>query len=178
MIGRARVAGVFYLLNFVIGSLALVFARRGLPAYGDAAVLVAAGCYVVVTALFYEIFKSVDRTLSSIAAAVSLTGCIVSVLAALHVTAAALNPLALFGVYCLLIGYLVFASRFLPRTLGVLLMIGGISWTTFAAPALARLLAPYNFAPGILAEGALTVWLLVFGVNNQRGDSRMRAMPL
>jgi hypothetical protein len=33
---------------------------------------------------------------------------------------------------------------------------------------LARSLSPYILAPGILGEGALTLWLLVMGVNDQR----------
>jgi hypothetical protein len=48
------------------------------------------------------------------------------------------------------------------------LAIGGVSWLTFAVPPLARALSPYNYGPGILAEGALTVWLLVNGVTTAR----------
>jgi hypothetical protein len=78
------------------------------------------------------------------------------------------NPLVLFGVYCLLIGYLIFQSTFLPRILGALMAFGGLGWLTFASPGLADYLSPYNLAPGILGEGALTVWLLVFGVNAEQ----------
>jgi hypothetical protein len=70
-----------------------------------------------------------------------------------------------FGFYCLLIGYLIFRSTFLPKILGVLMMLGGLSWLTFLFPPLADYLRPYNLAPGILAEGSLTLWLLLFGVN-------------
>jgi hypothetical protein len=76
---------------------------------------------------------------------------------------APVNPLALFGCYCILIGYLVVSSTFVPRLLGIAMAIGGVSWLTFGVPALARALVPFNDAPGILAEGALTAWLLVKG---------------
>lgn len=33
------------------------------------------------------------------------------------------------------------------------------------SPPLAKYLYPYNLAPGIIGEGALTRWLLVIGVN-------------
>ena len=46
--------------------------------------------------------------------------------------------------------------------------IGGLGWLTFLSPLLANYLSPYNLAPGILGEGALTLWLLVKGVNVQR----------
>jgi hypothetical protein len=76
--------------------------------------------------------------------------------------------LGFFGFYCLLIGYLVFRSAFLPRVLGVLMMFGGLSWLTFLSPPLADYLRPYNIAPGAVGEGALTLWLLLVGVNAQK----------
>ena len=77
--------------------------------------------------------------------------------------------LVFFGCYCLLIGYLVFRSDFLPRILGVLMAIGGAGWLTnsfisFLSPPLARSLSSWMMAPGILGEAALTLWLLVMGV--------------
>ena len=86
-----------------------------------------------------------------------------------------INNLVFFGFYCLLIGYLIFESTFLPRTLGVLMAIGGLGWLTFLSPSLAKVLAPYNMLPGIIGEGVLTMWLLVFGVNVQRWIERSRA---
>jgi hypothetical protein len=73
-----------------------------------------------------------------------------------------------FGFYCLLIGCLIVRSAFLPRLLGVLMAIGGVSWLTFLSPSLAASLAPWNLPPGILVEGSLTLWLLFAGVNVNR----------
>jgi hypothetical protein len=75
--------------------------------------------------------------------------------------------LGFFGLYCIAIGYLIVRSTFLPRSLGGLMIIGGLSWITFFLPALARQLAPFNMLPGFLAEVSLTVWLLAAGVNGQ-----------
>ena len=168
---KARIAGVFYLLTFVTGIFALVFVRGRFVAN-----LIATACYVVVTILFYDLFKPVNSQLSLIAALFSLVGCLVSVLSPFHLAPFHINSLAFFGVYCLLIGYLIFKSIFLPRILGVLMMLGGLSWLTFLSPLLATYLDPYNLAPGILGEGALTVWLLVSGVNVERWKERARAV--
>ena len=159
---KAKIAGAYYLLNIVTGALAL-FASGG---WRVAAILVAASCYVVVTLLFYDIFRPVNRRLSLLAAFFSLVGCAISALDLFHL--ALPNPLVFFGFYCLLIGYLIFRSTFLPRILGVLMAIGGLGWLTFLSPALAKYLSPYNLAPGILGELSLTVWLLVMGVNVER----------
>jgi hypothetical protein len=166
----ARLAGVFYLLTFVAGVLSLQL--RG--SLGFAALLVSTLSYLPVTILFYILFKPVSTSLSLVAAVFSLAGCAISVLSQFHLIATSINPLAFFGVYCLLIGYLILKSTFLPRFLGVLMGIGGLGWLTFASP-LANHLIPYNMAPGILAELSLTVWLLVKGVDIQRWKDQATA---
>jgi hypothetical protein len=153
---KARIAGVFYLLVFVTGGLAL-------GGVGSAAGLIAGLFYVAVTLLFYNLFKPVNGRLSLLAACISLVAIAAGPLLKV-------NPLPLFGVYCLLIGYLIFQSTFLPRILGVLMAFGGLGWLTFLLSPLAQYLSPYNFAPGIVGEGALTVWLLIFGVDGQKWE--------
>ncbi len=76
--------------------------------------------------------------------------------------------LVLFAVYDLLIGYLIFKSTFLPRILGVLLMVAGLGWLTFVWPPLATSLSSYVLPLGALAEFLLMLWLLVKGVNATR----------
>jgi len=61
-----------------------------------------------------------------------------------------INPLVCFGLQCLLVGYLVFRSTFLPRVMGVFLALGGFGWLTFLSPALVSHLFPYNLAPGMI----------------------------
>lgn len=164
----ARVAGIFYLLTWVAGLYSLIGTRGRL-----AAVAIASVCYVVVTLLFYPLFSPVSRSLSLIAALISLAGCAIGFFSGVP------NPLVLFGFYCLLIGYLIVRSTFLPWFLGALMAIGGVGWLTFLSPRLAHALSPYNFAPGIFGEGVLTLWLLVFGVNaprwQEQAASRMHA---
>jgi hypothetical protein len=162
---KARLAGLFYLGTFVSGVVALA-AGTGMAIANAIATI----CYVGVTVLFYDLFKPVSRPVSAVAALASATGCVLSILRALHIARFAISELAFFGCYCILIGYLIFRSTFLPRWIGVLLAIGGLSWLTFGWPPLARALAPFNYAPGIFAEGLLTVWLLVFGRVRRRAE--------
>lgn len=163
----ARVAGAFYLLNFVTGSMALVLGGKGATT-GHGINLIATACYVVVTLLFYGLFRPVDRRLSLLAALVSLAGCASGTLRLLGLAHVPIDPLVFFGVYCLLIALLVLRSTFLPHFLGVLLAIGGLGWLTFASPSLAHRLSPYNLAPGIIGEAALTIWLLAVGLDEER----------
>jgi uncharacterized protein DUF4386 len=76
-----------------------------------------------------------------------------------------------FGFYCLMIGYLIFRSGFLPRILGAGMAIAGLGWLTFLSPSLAHDLSPYILAAGI-GEVSLTLWLLVAGVNVAKWTER------
>jgi hypothetical protein len=78
-----------------------------------------------------------------------------------------------FGFQCILIGCLVARSMFLPRVLGVLLSLGGLSYvivslTNFLLPLLGTRLTPFIMPLALIGEGSLTVWLIVKGVNVQR----------
>ncbi len=165
---RGRVAGIFYVLNIISGSLALVFIRRKLVLYADAANLTATVSYVIVTLLFYSIFKPANSRVSLAAAILSLLGCAVGAMNSFRLATVPVNALVFFGVYCLLIGYLISKSAFLPRVLSIPMVIGGLGWLTFLSRSLANTMSPYNMVPGILAETALTLWLLIPGINAQR----------
>ena len=127
---KARIAGVFYLLTFLTGGVAL-FVRGRL---GLVAGLIAGACYIAVTLLFYDIFKPVNRSLSLLAAFVSLVGCAIGPLSLFHLAPYHISPLVFFGFYCLLIGYLIFRSSFLPRFLGAGMAFAGLGWLIFLSP--------------------------------------------
>jgi len=159
----ARIAGGIYVLVFVAGVFSL-FVRSGI---GVAAAAIAGALYIAVTVLFYFIFKPVNRGISLLAAIISLLGIIIGPLTFVIRSLSVISPLVFFGFYCLLIGYLIFKSGFLPHILGALMLFAGFGWLTFLWASLANTLSPYNFLPGIIGEGALTLWLLIMGVNEQ-----------
>jgi len=157
----ARLAGFFYLLTFVTG----LFAWLARDKLGSGSGMLAGACYVVVTLLFYHLFKPVNRSLSFIAACISLAGCAIGPVGLFVHAFSRINPLVLFGCYCLVIGCLIWNSTFLPPLLGALMILAGFGWLTFLSPVLATRLAPFSFLPGLIGEGALTLWLLVRGVD-------------
>ncbi|HEX3119453.1 MAG TPA: DUF4386 domain-containing protein [Candidatus Acidoferrum sp.] len=73
-----------------------------------------------------------------------------------------------FGVWCVLTGYLIFKSRFLPRVLGILLMVSGLAWMLYFSPPLAVHLFPFIAAASAIGEIPLELWLIVFGLNEAR----------
>jgi hypothetical protein len=212
----ARIAGLFYLLMAVVGE-AADLARRGLIVTGDAAAtatniqahqslyllgyagdIIMVACYVVVTALFYRLFKPVSKSIALIAAAIGLMGCAILAIAYSYELAPlvllgnarylgsftveqrqALSyvflkfwsqtysvSLVFFGLYLALHGWLVLGSTFLPRILGVFLLLG-VASLAWLAPPFATRYFPWTFA-GSSGEVLLTFWLLVKGVDSDK----------
>jgi Domain of unknown function (DUF4386) len=168
---RARITGVIYLLYFLTAVSAEAFIGRGRPVAFDAVDLIAYAFYIAVTLRFYSMFKPVNRNLSLLAAFFSLVGCANDVLSLFHLAPYKINSLTFFGPYCLLIGYLIFRSTFLPRILGVLMAFAGLGWLIFLSP-LAIPLSTYLKILGFLAEASLMLWLIVKGVNVERWKER------
>jgi hypothetical protein len=83
-------------------------------------------------------------------------------------TAAFQLDLVFFGLWCVLTGYLMVRSTFLPRVLGGLLMIDGLGWTLYVWPPLAIFLFPVIAVASGIAELPLQFWLIVFGANSKR----------
>jgi hypothetical protein len=164
---KARLTGAVYLLYFLTAILAEFLVSHMHGAYGLAVNLISAALYVALTVLFYYIFRPVNASLSLLAAVISLAGCSITVLNLFHF-AAQISPLFFFGPYCLLLGYLILRSTFLPRILGGLMALAGLGWLTFIMLAPTSHLIPFLEGLGILAEGLLMLWLLVLGVNPQR----------
>ena len=82
-----------------------------------------------------------------------------------------------FGLDILLMSYLLWRSRLVPRALTVLLAVDGLayllySFTDILAPSRASHLTPWVQLPAPLAEGGLSLWLLAFGVKVGRPATR------
>lgn len=98
----------------------------------------------------------------------------------LHGDAYAIS-LVFFAFACLSLGYLIFRSSYLPRTIGALLVIAGVcylidSFAHFLNPAFAATLFPLLFIPIFIAELSLTLWLIVKGVNVAKWEERASAL--
>ena len=88
--------------------------------------------------------------------------------------------LAFFGVFCLLTGYLLYRSKFVPRVLGILMVIAGADYLTNYSFITFLALPPIPYIdllrPTLVAEVALALWLLVVGVNEERWRARAQAL--
>jgi len=189
-------------------TLANIAAAEPMFRLGVAATLLSAVAYTAVVALLYALFRPVNRTLALVSGFIGLAGCAASaaflvnqlgVLALLDGASAADaqvlllarhalrlgalgNTLSLvfFGFYCLTLSMLVFGATFLPRWLGVFLLIAGVGWLigNLGAIVLPDVLGPISsmLVPvSGLGEFIFTLWLLAMGVNPEKWRAQAAA---
>jgi len=163
----ARVTGILYGFNFVLGITAMMWTREGYTLAGDRMTIAGALEYAVVVVLLGRLFENIGPLTSWTVAAVGLAGCTTGIAGALHIFGSTAAALAVFGFYCIGLGTLVLRSAEMPRAIGVLLMLGGIGWLTYADLPLARSLQPYNMACGIIAELIFALWLIFVSLRDR-----------
>jgi hypothetical protein len=156
---------VLPLLTFAIGRLGSAVSLAGN--------LIEVLCYMAVTLLFYVIFKPVNRNLSLLAVSFNFVGLTLEILQ--WQPHSVVIGMIFHAFYCILIGYLIFRSTFLPGILGAMMAFAGLCWLAFLSPPLANYLSPCNLAFGLLGEASVCLWLLVMGVNAQRWTEQATA---
>ena len=167
---KARMAGAIYFFSLLTAALTETFVHGRLNYAGG---YIAIAGMAAMTLLLYGIFKPVNHSLSLLAVFFAFVGLTFE---ALRWQPRGLNIALVFhGIYCILIGYLIFRSTFLPRILGALMAFAGLGWLTFLSTPLVNHLSPYNLASGLLGDVLVFLWLLVMGVNVQRWNEQASA---
>lgn len=91
--------------------------------------------------------------------------------------------LIFFGCTCILNGWLIGRSRYLPRFVGALMQLAGLAYLVacFAAlfaPALANLIIPAILVLPLVGESSMSLWLLLKGVNVAKWREQVGAPPV
>jgi hypothetical protein len=81
--------------------------------------------------------------------------------------------LVFFGFYCLLVGYVIFKSKMIPKFLGILYIISGIgylmnSFIMLLSKGFANPIFAYVAIPIFIGELSFCLWLLIKGVDNSK----------
>jgi hypothetical protein len=91
--------------------------------------------------------------------------------------------LIFFACYCLVVGWLIVRSGYLPRALGVLLLIAGLcyltnSFTLLLAPDFENRIFPAILVPSFIGELSLALWLSLKGVDVAKWKERVNPLRL
>jgi hypothetical protein len=86
--------------------------------------------------------------------------------------------LIFFGCTCLVNGYLIFRSGYLPKLIGILMQLAGLSYLTACsaalfAPTFADLIIPAILVLPLIGESSFCLWLLVKAVNIAKWKERV-----
>ena len=201
----ARVVGFAFLIMFPLGIFAEFVVLSNLVVEGDAATTVnnikanellfwsGIASYLIILALdvvvalgLYVLLKPVNKNFSLLAAVLRLLYTAIMVISLLALVLLFPNAFSygqliayiFFISHLFVLGYLVFKSGFLPRILGVLLMIGSFSYLILLY---GDFILPKNWyealsliamLPAILSENLLALWLLIKGVNVEQWEKR------
>lgn len=184
--------GALLIAHDPLGTAAKLRAAESLYRWGIVSDCVMLIAYAVVTALLYQLFKPVSRAVSMTAALFSMLGlALLSAATGLLFVplqigdgAAAYDVLRLhdafygltgvfFGAYCLLLGWLIWRSRAMPRIIGLLMGLAGAVFVldetlALLAPAAAKAIPGAVMLVSLVGEGSLAVWLTAFGM--RRGE--------
>lgn len=159
---KAKIAGALYFFSLLTAASGESLLRGRLSI---AAGLIAVAGMAVMTVLLNDILKPASPSVSLLAVLFAFMGLTFETL---RLQLQGLNIALVFhGFYCILIGYLIFKSTFLPRILGALMAFAGLGWLTYLSNPLVNHLSPYNLAFGLLGDASVFLWLLVMGVNAQ-----------
>jgi hypothetical protein len=154
----ARIAGRLYVVYLVLAVAGVALKSLELSLVGTAA-------YFVLAVQLYRLVAPVDRRVAFVLVPLAALGCIIQG-AGMVGSDRDLQRLALlfFGLFLVALGYLVARSGFLPRAIGVWLLLAGIGWCA------AVLIPDLPFAVtgavegfGGLSEVAFALWLLFGG---------------
>jgi hypothetical protein len=188
-----RVGGALYALVIALGLLGETVVRgrvtpQNLQAMetlwraGIASEFLLLACSTVVALILYVLLRPVNADLALLAIFFNLLSIAVEAAADLNLVNA-LSPLGnaalsmrahaqgfgvaliFFGFFCVIAGYLIYASGYCPKAIGVLMQVAGFcylanSFALLLAPGLARRMFPLILAPSFVGESSFALWLL------------------
>lgn len=196
--GQTIVLGIVVVNGNASSTAHNIMANETLYRIGFALPLVAVGFHITWALLIYHLFRVVNRTINQLALLVILVGCALQAAAAVVYLSPVLYLqagftqfdgvlllinlsrltfdvyLIFFGLWCVLLGYLIVRSTFMPRLIGVLLLADGLGWMTYLVPPFASAIFPAIAVVAGVAEFSLLLWMLIFGVNSERWYEQAR----
>ena len=203
LVGTLGVFGMLYVPSQLITpedtttTVSNIAASEGLFRLGIVSTLLTQVVNVILVLVLYRLLKPVNKTHAALMVVFILLGAPIAMLNELNQVAVllllpdapgALDQVPLFlelrehgiatasifwGLWLLPMGYLVYKSGFLPKLIGVLLIIGGFGYlvdfvTFFLFPNLGVTVSQFTFVGELL----LPLWLLIRGVNIEGWERR------
>jgi hypothetical protein len=153
----ARIAGRLYVVYFALAIAGAALKSLELSVIGTAA-------YFVLSVQLYRLVAPVDRRVAVVLLPLAALGCLIQGIGMVG-SDRDLQRLALvfFALFLVALGFIAARSGFIPRAIGVWLLLAGISWVAVVLIPLPFALAAGLQGFGGLSEVAFALWLLFGG---------------
>jgi hypothetical protein len=149
-----KVVGLVYVAYFLLALAGMTLRSVPLQLAGTAA-------NFVLAVFLYRLFAPADPRIALTLLPLSFIHCVIQGLgqaqADVGLQRFALLP---FAGFLIVLGYLIANSTFAPATLGVLVVLAGLAWLIPVMPGVPTWSTLAVVVFGIVAEGALAIWLL------------------
>jgi len=150
-----RLVGAVYVVYFVI-------AFSGETLHNAALKLAGTAWYFVLAVSLYVLLRPSEPGIAWALLPFAALGCVIQGVAIVEKSRVIqLRSIAVFGLYLVVLGYLVARSTLLPGQLGIALAVGGIACSALVIPRLPTAAAIVAFLLAALSEGALAVSLFL-----------------
>ena len=151
----ARLVAAVYVVYFIVA-----FAGEGLKSIPLR--LIGTAWYFVLALSLYALLRPVDPGIAWALLAAAALGCLMQGVAIVEKSRTVqLRSLAAFGLFLVVLGYLVARSTFLPTPVGIALIAGGICSSAHIIPRLPTAIGIVAFLLAALSEGSLAVSLFL-----------------
>jgi hypothetical protein len=152
-----RITGVVYVAYFVLAIAGMALGSTPLSVVGT-------GMYFVVAIFLYWTFAPADPRIALALLPLAALGCVIQGIGMIQADRD-MRRLALlfFGLFLVVLGYLIARSTLAPPPLGYALAIAGVSWCAIMIPGVSAPLSLGVMALGGAAEIVLALWLLLAG---------------
>ena len=152
------VTAIVYVAYFVLAGAGQAMGAAGLSVVGTA-------WYFLVAVALWSLFAPADRRVAVLALVFAALGCAVQAVGQMQAdTGLQTAAIAFFGLFEIVIGYLITRSAFAPRWLGAALVLAGVTGFTAVFAAVPTTLRYGIVLLSALGELALFLWVIVRAV--------------
>jgi|SRR5438067_7013279 len=150
-----RAAGIAYVAYFVLAIMGAATASAPLSVLGTAV-------YFVLAIFLYRSFWRADRGIALALLPLAAIGCVIQAVGIIEADREVQRlALLFFGLFLVVLGYLVARSMSAPRRLGYALALAGLGWCALMIPGLPGAAVVGVMIFGAVAEIVFAAWLLV-----------------
>jgi hypothetical protein len=150
-----KIVGLIYVAWFLLSFAGMTLQNVPLQVFATAS-------NFVLAVFIYRLFAPADPSIALALLPLAFFHCLIQAVGQIQADAGLLRfALLPFAGYLMVLGYLIVRSTFFPDALGVLVAVAGLAWVLAVVPGVPTWCTLAVVVLGVVAEGALAIWLII-----------------